>query len=113
MAEETKEIVSTTFPYENLWAKWSEEQKEARAQEIIALAESWSPLTDLTDPYRSELASGYGGFELRDDAITSKLRGALGEIIAVSEQTNKHYQFKLHLTHIFALVDGWTQDFEW
>lgn len=85
MAEERKEIVSTTFPHENLWTKWTEEEKEARLQEIIALAESWSPSTDKTDAYRSELASGYGGFELRDDAITSKLRGALGEIISVSE----------------------------
>ena len=84
MAEETKEIVSTTFKYENFWAKWTEEEKEARAQEIIALAQTWSPLTDRTDAYRSELASGYGGFELRDDQITSTLRSAVGEIIAVS-----------------------------
>lgn len=83
MAEETKEIVSTTYEHENLWTKWTEEEKEARAQEIIDLAESWSPLTDRTDAYRSDLASGYGGFELRDAEITSKLRGALGEIIAV------------------------------
>ena len=84
MAEETKEIVATTFKYENLWAKWTEEQKEARAQEIITLAQTWSPLTDRTDAFRSELASGYGGFELRDDQITSTLRSAVGEIIAVS-----------------------------
>ena len=32
------EIVSTTFKGEDMWQKWTEEEREARKQELLALA---------------------------------------------------------------------------
>ena len=32
------EIVSTTFKGEDMWAKWTEEEREARKNELMALA---------------------------------------------------------------------------
>ena len=32
------EIVSTTFKGEDMWAKWTEEEREARKQELLAMA---------------------------------------------------------------------------
>ncbi len=82
--EEKKEIVATTTVEEPIWMNSTEEQKQARLQEVIAAANKLSPFTDRTDAHRSEDASGSGGFELRDDEQTRILKSAVGEIVAVS-----------------------------
>jgi len=43
--EEIKELIATTFEREDIWKTWSEEQKEAKKQEILDRARTWAPLT--------------------------------------------------------------------
>ena len=71
MAEESKqeeapEITTTTYLGENLLLTKTEEELEARKQEIMEKADSYSHYTDMTDKFRTETAAGSGGFELRD-----------------------------------------------
>lgn len=71
MAEESKqeeapEITTTTYLGENLLLTKTEEELEARKQEIMEKADSFSHYTDMTDEFRTETAAGSGGFELRD-----------------------------------------------
>ena len=71
MAEESKqeeapEITTTTYLGENLLLTKTEEELEARKQEIMEKADSYSHYTDMTDEFRTETAAGSGGFELRD-----------------------------------------------
>ena len=67
----------------------SEAEKESkrleRAKEVQALALKFKPST-YTDDIRCENASYYGGFQLLDDATTSKLRGAFTEILKMAGQ---------------------------
>jgi len=37
--------VPTTFLGEDLWKKWTDEEKAAKKQEILDKAEAWAPLT--------------------------------------------------------------------
>lgn len=89
MAEESKQeetatqIVETTYKGENLLKTWTPEQREARIQELVALAEQFT-LSENRDTYRGENPSSHGGFELRDPEQTAILRSAITEIIAVS-----------------------------
>ena len=71
MAEESKqeeapEITNTTYLGENLLLTKTEEELEARRQEILEKADAYSPYTDMTDEFRTDTAAGSGGFELRD-----------------------------------------------
>ena len=87
MVEEEKktELVATTFEGENLLLVWSDEEREARQQELLDKAAAYSPFTDMTGDFRIDTAAYHGGFELRDADQTSLLRSAIGEIISVSE----------------------------
>ena len=85
--EEKKEIVATTYQGENLLLTWSDEEREARKQELLEKAAAFTPFTDVSGDHRADTAGYSGGFELRDNAQTALLRSAVGEIISVSEVT--------------------------
>ena len=51
-----------------MWKDWSDEFKEQRKREIFENAAAYAHFTQHSDEFRHELASGYGGFELRDVA---------------------------------------------
>ena len=104
--EEIKELIATTFEREDIWKTWSEEQKEAKKQEILDRARTWAPLTQYDGQYRDPLSSAGGGFELRDDAQKAILRSAIGELVSVSGFD------ALNLTK-FILLDGRKKDAGW
>ena len=65
--EEKRELVATTSTYEQLWDKWSDDEKKARQEELLAQAVALPTFNDRKDQFRDpERASYYGGFELRD-----------------------------------------------
>ena len=65
----------TTFEDEANWAQKTEEEREARKIELLAMAEAFTPSTqNVGDDFRHELASSSGGFECRDTELTSVLR---------------------------------------
>ena len=68
MVEEEKkaELVATTFEGENLLLVWSDEEREARQQELLDKAAAYSHHTDMSGDFRAETAGYHGGFELRD-----------------------------------------------
>ena len=81
------EIVSTTFKGEDMWQKWTEEEREARKQELLALAQEYTPTTNrVGDQYRHEDASSSAGFDLKDSSHTSLLRNSTLEMVGVSHQ---------------------------
>ena len=86
-------MVATVWKGSNMWNEWTEEQKEARKQELLSLAAAFAPFTNRTDRYRADKAGSSGGFFCADDAQASLLRSAIGEIIAVShtEIITKNY----------------------
>ena len=60
-----------------------DEGRRDRAEKILERAKNWQP-SDKKDDVRAAHASGYGGFELYDSAKISRIRGALGILIRVS-----------------------------
>ena len=95
------EVTPTTFKGEDLLSKWTPEEREARKQEIIALAQAYTYFTGRNDRFRHEEASDYGGFWLLDDNQTSILRSAITEIIGVSRETH------MNINHDSVLLDCW------
>ena len=87
---------------------WSEEEKEARKQELLDKAVSFSHFTDRKDEFRIDTASSSGGFELRDAEQTSLLRSAGTEIIAVS--CVALIRMYVLLTLLFLCIDGRAQN---
>ena len=66
MATNCKEVVATTYVGENLLAQWSDEEREARKQEIMALVDAYCHFTGRSGQFRHQMASDYGGFWLTD-----------------------------------------------
>ena len=83
--QEERQIVATTYQDEDRWSGRTPEELKQRQEELLELAKKWKVFSERTDQFRSEKASSSGGFELRDDAQTSILRSAVGEIIGVSQ----------------------------
>ena len=88
--EDERQVISTTFEGENLYAKWTPEQREARRLEIFAIAQAYAYFINRKDEFRHELASPNGGFWLTDKEQMSVLRSAVGEIISVSAIRRSH-----------------------
>ena len=84
------EVVATTFKGENLYAKWTPEEREARKNELLQKSTEYEPFTERSGEFRHPEASSSGGFELRDAAQTSLLRSAVGEIISVSTYSQSY-----------------------
>ena len=85
-ADEVTDLIPTTFDGEDLLAKWTPEEREARKEEIKAMVQAYNHFTDRTDNYRDESASDYGGFWLLSERQASVMRSAVGEIIGVSQE---------------------------
>ena len=66
-----------------MWKDWSDDKKDQRKREILALAAAYTYFTQHSDEFRDELASDGGGFELRDTAQQDLLRSAFTELLTV------------------------------
>ena len=101
----------TTFEDENMWAKMTEDEREARKVELLAMAEAFAPTTEnVGDQFRHDVASSSGGFECRDTELTSVLRKTTLEIIAVSK--GLFMSLQQHTEFVFFLLDGWQKNYE-
>jgi len=75
-------LFAMTHSYAEDTALLEEERKRfERQEEVLELARVWKPFKHRTDDYRCRNASSYGGFQLLDKAIQTKLRSAAVELV--------------------------------
>ena len=84
--DDVTDLIPTTFIGEDLYAKWTPEEREARKEEIKALVQAYNHFTNRTDNYRDANASDYGGFWLLSERQAALMRSAVSEIIGVSQE---------------------------
>lgn len=87
----TKEFISEEDLEEMRLAK----ERQERADEILEKSTQFKPLTHRDGDYRDPQASSYGGFQLLDKAILSKLRSAGKEIAKTAGKKILSGQFNL------------------
>lgn len=77
-----KLLFAMTHDFEEDNASLEEERKRfERQEEILELARAFTPFVHRTDDYKCPNASYYGGFQLLDKNLQSKLRSSAYELI--------------------------------
>ena len=71
-----------------------EKEREERANEILEQARQWT-VSEYDDDKKCGNAGYYGGFQLTDDEVTGRLRGAAKELIVMAGKKILNGEFNL------------------
>ena len=71
-----------------------EKEREERAVELLEKAKQWK-VSEYSGDHRDEDAGYYGGFQLLDQEITTRLRGAAKELLFMAGKKILNGEFNL------------------